>query len=275
VRGIARELGVTNVLEGSVRTAGNRIRVTAQLVGAADGSHLWSERYDRELMDIFAIQDDIARAIASALQVKLSPEARDPRRHTPNLEAYGALLKARHHLSILTSQSLLRSKELFEQAIALDPEYPLPRCELGWSLAMHATENLMPTREAAARMKEEGRRALEIDPSLLDAHVVPALAAVLDYDWEEAGKYFELTRARDAIPPFVRYYYGVFYLAPLGLRIKCPFSIRDRQWKWLQNVLLRLRVARVSRATGRSCRSARGLPRPRGPGVFPRPSCSE
>lgn len=216
VRGIARELGVTNVLEGSVRTAGNRIRVTAQLIGAADGSHLWSERYDRELVDIFAIQDDIAQAIATALQVKLAPEARDHRRHTPNLQAYGALLKARHELSILTPQSLLRSKDLFEQAIALDPEFALPRCELGWSLLMHATENLMPAREAAARMKEEGRRALEIEPSLLDAHGVPALAAVLDYNWEEAGKYFELARARDAIPPFVRYYYGVFYLAPLG-----------------------------------------------------------
>jgi serine/threonine protein kinase/Tfp pilus assembly protein PilF len=251
VRGIARQLGVTNVLEGSVRTAGNRIRVTAQLVGAADGSHLWSERYDRELMDIFAIQDDIAQAIASALQVKLSPEARDHRRHTPSLEAYGALLKARQNLSILTPQSLLRSKELFEQAIALDPEYALPRCELGWSLLLHATENLMPSREAAARMKEEGRRALEIDPSFLDAHGVSALAAVLGYDWQEAGKYFELTRARDAIPPFVRYYYAVFYLAPLGRTKEAEAEVAQALEEDPLNFLFRVSIGMLRIGSGR------------------------
>ena len=93
VRKIARALGVTNVLEGSVRKAGNRIRVTAQLITAADGSHLWSERYDRDLADVFAVQDEIATAITAALQVTLSASM-PVRRHAPNLQAYEHYLKA-------------------------------------------------------------------------------------------------------------------------------------------------------------------------------------
>ena len=94
IRRIAETLGVSNVLEGSVRRAGSRIRVTAQLINAEDGYHSWSERYDRELTDVFAIQDDIAQAIAGALQLKLTAK---PARHTPSFPAYEALLKARHH----------------------------------------------------------------------------------------------------------------------------------------------------------------------------------
>ena len=90
IRRIAETLGVANVLEGSVRRSGNRIRVTAQLINAEDGYHLWSERYDRELTDVFAIQDDIAQAIAGALQLKLIS---NPARHTPAFPAYEALLK--------------------------------------------------------------------------------------------------------------------------------------------------------------------------------------
>src|SRR5204863_9633305 len=96
IRRIADTLGVAHVLEGSVRRAGNRIRVTAQLITAADGSHLWSERYDRELADVFAVQDEISAAIAEALQLKLSPQAVAKPRYTPKLPAYEALLKAKH-----------------------------------------------------------------------------------------------------------------------------------------------------------------------------------
>ena len=123
VRRIAEALGVSNVLEGSVRRAGSRIRVTAQLINAQDGYHLWSERYDRELTDIFAIQDDIAQAIAGALQVKL---VANPARHTPNFPAYEALLKARHHARTYLPEAHARAREYCEQAIALDPQYAAP-----------------------------------------------------------------------------------------------------------------------------------------------------
>jgi TolB-like protein len=96
LRKIAETLGVAHVLEGSVRRAGNRIRVTAQLITAPDGSHLWSERYDRELADVFEVQDEIAVSIAKALQTMLTPQAPTRPRYTPKLAAHEALLKARH-----------------------------------------------------------------------------------------------------------------------------------------------------------------------------------
>lgn len=105
IRKIAETLGVTNVLEGSVRRAGTRLRVTAQLIRASDGMHLWSQRYDRELTDVFAVQDEISTAISQALQLKLSPEAAAKTRYTPKLPAYEALLKARY-----STGRLLRSR---------------------------------------------------------------------------------------------------------------------------------------------------------------------
>src|SRR5262249_30142009 len=99
IRKVADTLGVKTVLEGSVRRAGNRIRVTAQLINAGDGYHLWSERYDRDLTDVFAVQDEIATAIAKALQVKLTPAeaVQAPARHNPHLGAFEAVLQGRQY----------------------------------------------------------------------------------------------------------------------------------------------------------------------------------
>src|SRR5262249_7531387 len=113
---IAEVLRVRTVLEGSVRRAGSRIRVTAQLINAEDGYHLWSERYDRELADVFAVQDDIAQAIAGALQVKLSSRADARGRAAPKLPAYEALLKARHYHRRMTPDGLAQSRQCFEEA---------------------------------------------------------------------------------------------------------------------------------------------------------------
>src|SRR5579863_2101758 len=123
IRGIAEALGVRTILEGSVRRAGNRIRVTAQLIDAQDGSHLWSERYDRELSDVFAVQDEIAAAIAAALRVKLAVQPSAARHYTPNLASYEAFLKAWHHLPKYTPESMMRAREYLEQATILDPSY--------------------------------------------------------------------------------------------------------------------------------------------------------
>ena len=120
VRDIAQALGVTNVLEGSVRRAGDRIRVTAQLITAADGTHLWSERYDRPMTDVFAMQDEIAAAITNALKGKLGGAA-NPRHYTPRLPAYESFLRGRAHLAQFTPDAWNRAKGLFEQAIRLDP----------------------------------------------------------------------------------------------------------------------------------------------------------
>ena len=131
IRRIAEALGVTKVLEGSVRRSGDRIRVTAQLISAADGTHMWSERYDRSMADVFAIQDEIAQAIVKALQVKMSAKAADRARYTPPLPAYEAFLRGRHLLFKFTPDGWSRAKDWLDRAIALDPEYPEPHMALG------------------------------------------------------------------------------------------------------------------------------------------------
>ena len=162
IRRIAETLGVANVLEGSVRRSGNRIRVTAQLINAEKHYYLWSERYDRELTDVFAIQDDIAQAIAGALQLKLIS---NPARHTPAFPAYRALLKARHHASTYLPEAHARSEEYCQQAIALDPESAVPRALLGFLYMMSTTHRGRPMPEVAPIIRDEVRRALELDPS--------------------------------------------------------------------------------------------------------------
>ena len=128
---IGRKLNVDHILEGSVRQAGNRVRVTAQLINVADGFHLWSERYDREMTDIFAMQDEITQAIATALQMKLSPKAAAVRPYTPNLRAYEAYLKSRDYWFKPSPESLARVKESVEHAIELDPKFALAYSMLG------------------------------------------------------------------------------------------------------------------------------------------------
>ncbi len=116
---IGQRLRVRTILEGSVRRAGTRIRVTAQLIQVANESHLWSERYDREMTDIFAIQDDISKAIATALKVKLA----GPQRRPGNIEAFQSYLKGLYWYQRYTPESLAKAKESFEQALGHDPTY--------------------------------------------------------------------------------------------------------------------------------------------------------
>jgi TolB-like protein len=193
VRRIAEALGVAHILEGSVRRAGNRIRVTAQLITASDGSHLWSERYDRELADVFAVQDEISAAITAALKVKLSPQVAARPRHTPALPAYEALLKARHFHWKVTAESMNQSKVFYEQAIALDPQFALAHALYGDYLFGRTTVGLSPFREVEPAIRAVAQRALELDPSLADAHgPLCLLASSFDYDWNEAGRQFAL-----------------------------------------------------------------------------------
>jgi TolB-like protein/predicted Ser/Thr protein kinase len=216
VRRIAEVLGVTTVLEGSVRRAGSRLRVTAQLIDASDGSHVWSQRYDRDLEDVFAIQDEIAQAVATALRATLSVDAGSVERYAPALPAYEALLKARYHLQRWTAESLVRGRDHLDQATALDPRFASAHSELGWCLFGLVSENRLSSEEAGALMRASARRALAIDPSQTDAHSVLGLAAVLDYEWREAGDEFRLALARDSISPTTRWFYATRYLVPLG-----------------------------------------------------------
>jgi len=218
IRKIAEALGVSTILEGSVRSAGNRIRVTAQLISAGNGSHLWSERYDREMTDVFAVQDEIAAAITRVLQVKLSVAPAALRRYVPNLPAYEAYLKARHHWAKVTPESLARSKECYEHAIALDPGFALAHIGLAdYYLLVTAAAGLVPAHEAMPLVRACAKKALDIDSSLPEAHaLLGVVAAVYEYDWENAKLLFRLAMARDPVPLQVHHWYGWFYLEPMG-----------------------------------------------------------
>ena len=196
VRRIAAALDVTHVLEGSVRRAGTRVRVTAQLVAAADGRQVWSERYDRELSDIFAVQDEIAAAIGGALRLTFSTDG-VPQRYMPSLPAYEAYLKAKHHQARTTPDALEEAKRYYESAIALDPGFGLAYAGIGgyWSHQMFfgpcRAKDGLPAARAAAH------RALEVAPSLPESHALLGyLAALFDFDWAAAERHFAAPATR-------------------------------------------------------------------------------
>ncbi|HXW93750.1 MAG TPA: protein kinase [Terriglobales bacterium] len=208
IRGIAEALGVSTVLEGSVRRAGSRIRVTAQLINAADGSHLWSARYDRELRDIFAVQDEISAEIAKALRVKLSPEAA-PQRYLPKLPAYEAYLKARYQQAKVTPDSMELARKFYEQASELDPEFAMPHVGLGfyWYNLAHFGRYLAG--ECVPSARAEAQRALQIDASLPEAHALLGyIAAMYDLDWAAVEKYFDCPKAKEVGFGLIRPLYG-------------------------------------------------------------------
>jgi TolB-like protein len=230
IRKIAEALDVRTVLEGSVRRAGNRVRVMAQLINAEDGYHLWSERFDRELEDVFAIQDEIAQAIAAALQVKLAAEPAAFRRYTPTLPAYEAYLKALHSIGDVVPDKLARSKEWLEKAIALDPGFALAHSTLGHYFLRLALPGMRPAHEAMPLVRRAAREALSIDPYLPEAHaLLGVVAALYDYDWRESERLFHLARTGEAVPPAVRFFF-MFYLLPMG-RLQDAIQEHERALK--------------------------------------------
>jgi len=169
IRKIADTLDVRTVLEGGVRRAGSRIRITTQLINAEDGYHLWSERYDREMADVFVIQDEIAQAIAAALEVKLSIGPAPVRRYTPNIPAYEAFLKGAYHGAKFTPESLALNRKYLEEAITLDPKFALAHNAIGGHFFVLACGTLLPAHEAMPAARRAAQAALDIDASLPEA----------------------------------------------------------------------------------------------------------
>jgi serine/threonine-protein kinase len=213
---MAQALKVEHLLEGSVRKSGCRIRVTARLVHAADGFDVWSGRFDREMSDVFAVQDEISQAIAKALEVRLSPP--DGRRaHRPSLPAYEAFLRGRYHLDKVTPEALARARESLEQSLALDPQYAHAHAQLGYYYNLVAWLGLRPSREVMPLAKAELQKALKLDATLPEAHAgLGVIASIYDYDWSEAQRRFGLARASQPIPSYVRWCYAPYYLVPTG-----------------------------------------------------------
>jgi TolB-like protein/Tfp pilus assembly protein PilF len=192
MRQIGVELGVASILEGSVRQAGQRVRITAQLIDAATDEHLWADRYDRDLEDIFAIQTDVAERIVEALRVRLTPkeQARLAERPTESIEAYQSYLTGRHFLSRRTESTLRQAIEWFRKAVAADPEFAEAWAGLADTYAVLPSYSPTPVPEACAEGRSAAERALALDPGLGEAHAALGLAAQHESNWEEAEREF-------------------------------------------------------------------------------------
>jgi TolB-like protein/Tfp pilus assembly protein PilF len=189
---IGRSLGVAHLLEGSVRRAGEQLRITAQLVEAETGFHLWSETFDRRLADVFAIQDEIAGSIANAMRLTLVASAQGA---TDDLEAYDLYLRARTLIYGRTASGLEEARTLIDQALVLDPDYAPALAASGelWMLLSDSPTSYgdIPEAEANARAREVLERALALDPELADAHAAMGLLFMNLNDYEAALAYLE------------------------------------------------------------------------------------
>jgi tetratricopeptide (TPR) repeat protein len=189
---IGRSLGVAHVLEGSVRRADDRLRITAQLVEAGTGFHLWSDTYDRRLEDVFAIQDEIAGSIADALRLTLVASVQGA---TADMEAYDLYLRARTLIYGRTVEGLREARTLIDRALALDPDYPPALAASGelWMLLSDSPSSYgdVPEDEANARAREVLQRALALDPELADAHAAMGLLFINLADYDTALAHLE------------------------------------------------------------------------------------
>ena len=198
VRKIGAALGVRSVLEGSVRQSGRKIRITAQLINVEDGYHLWSDRYDREIEDVFAVQDEIARAITETLKVRLLPkeEVRLATRATENVEAYNDYLKGRYYFNRREPVEAIKE---FERAISRDPRYMPAYTGLADSYCIFGFYGGISTQEAFARARQAAEKAHELEPESPDVHV--SLALVEHYfGWDLLREEKELRHAIELAP---------------------------------------------------------------------------
>ncbi len=218
LREIAKQLGVTNILEGSVQKSNDQVRVNVQLINALTDTHLWAESYDRKLIDIFAVESDVAQRIASSLEAKLSgsEERAMKARPTENTEAYQLYLKGRFFWNKRTGGDLKTAADLFQRAIEADPSYA------GAYAALAATDLLIPvfgagpTKEFLAKATTAARRAIELDETSAEAHSVLAMVLLFDLKFVESEAEFK--RAIQLNPNYAtaHQWYGNSFLTSLG-----------------------------------------------------------
>ncbi|HEX7253188.1 MAG TPA: protein kinase [Thermoanaerobaculia bacterium] len=216
-RSVGRQLGVGAVLRGDVIQQANRLVVSAELVDVKSGAHLWGERYDRRLSDIFAVQDEIANEIAGRLRLRLTGEERKKlgKRYTENAEAYQAYLKGRFFAGKYTEEGWKKAFEYFRQAIQIDPTYALAYA--GLTVACWNVSNVQKApREVMPEAREAAHKSVELDDQLAEAHASLGLVEMA-YDWDRAAAEREYRRAIALNPGYASAYqwYG-WHLALLG-----------------------------------------------------------
>jgi serine/threonine-protein kinase len=219
IRKIGEQLNVNIILEGSVRKSGNKLRITAQLINVEEGYHIWSEKYDRKLEDIFEIQDEITRAIVDMLKIKLmlDPAATLNKRYTDNLEAYTLYLKGRYFCNLRTTDGLNQGIQYFEQAIDKDPKYAKAHGGLADAYLLLGIYGEIPPNESMPKAKAAAMKALEMDATLAEPHTsLGCIRAV--YDWDFPGAEIEFKRSIELDPgyPTSHHWYAINCLAPLG-----------------------------------------------------------
>ncbi len=218
VRALGARLDVSAVLEGTVRKAGNRLRITVQLTDATDGRTLWSERYDREMADVFAIQDEIAGTIVRTLRSTLLGELGDPTpvRYTANVRAYSLYLKGRFWWNRRSQAAIKEGIRFFEQAIEEDPGYALAYSGLADSYALDLDYRGAPVIEGMERARAEARKAIALDESLAEAHTSLAWVTFI-FDWDWVGAEREFNRAIELNPRYstARQWHS-WFLAAMG-----------------------------------------------------------
>jgi len=188
IREVGRQLRVRRILEGSVRAAGDRLRISAQLVDASSGYRLWSSTYERQLRDLPSLRDEISRSVAESLSLRLA--GGDKPRRAPKPEAYDLYLRGRYYSRLGTLADDDRARELFEQAVAKDPEYAEPYAGLADAYSTLAQHGAMPAAESLVRARPLARKALELDPDSMEAHLAMArIARMLQHDHREAEQY--------------------------------------------------------------------------------------
>jgi serine/threonine protein kinase/Tfp pilus assembly protein PilF len=207
---IGRKLKVSTVLEGGVRKMGNRLRITAELVNVADGYHLWSERYDRDIEDVFAIQDEISQAIVKALRVILSEGEKKAIEKKPqtNIQAYDYYLRGRQFFHQLRRRSLEYARQMFNKAIELDPEYALAYTGVADSSSLLYT--YFDARDFNLRQADKAsKKALELSPELAEAHVSRGIVTSLTHQFAEAEQAFEKAMKLEPKMFEAAYWYGM------------------------------------------------------------------
>ena len=213
IRAIGALLGVSVVLEGTVRRSGDRLRITVQLSAAEDGRNLWSERYERKLDDVFAVQDEIARTIVSTLRTTFLADIADPtpQRYTHNLDAYSLYLKGRYCWNKRSQEGVLEAISFFRQAIEHDSGYALAYSGLSDSYALQVDYRSVPVTEGYRLAREYALKALDLDDTLPEAHT--SLAWVLHIsDWDWPGAMREYARALELNPGFATAHHWYSFL---------------------------------------------------------------
>lgn len=251
---IARVLGVTHLLEGSVRKAGNRLRVTAQLVRADDGFHEWSETYDRDVQDVFAVQDDIARSVAEQLNITLLSGAAQRAGTAISPEAYNLYLQARFRLGHDTNEDLDAAVALLERSIAAAPDFAA-----AWAWLAYCQTRRISNGDTAPqtyqRVDQAAARAIALDPSLAEGYIAGGIAALQRLDWPKAGQLLDQALRNDPNNPLALQFRGHLTQATGSMADAEQYMRRAVDLDPL-NPLHRRYLARIVLNAGRAAESA-------------------